>query len=173
MRFVYPCNIVFDEGGSMELGRGEVVNLTDGYSVTFPDVPEAITCGDSWEEAMEMAEDCLGVALGMYVRADEDLPVPGCARDGQVLVPVPLLIAAKLTIYTAMREQGVTSDTLAARLGISVEAARKLVDPRYRSHISQVESALRVVGRALIVEDCDAVPNSECEQALTAKVNSR
>ena len=172
MRFVYPCNIVFDEGGSMELGRGEVVNLTDGYNVTFPDVPEAITCGWTWEEALEMAEDCLGVALGMYVRADKDLPVPGCARDGQVLVPVPLLIAAKLTIYTAMREQGVTGDALAARLGVSVEAAQRLVDPRYRSHISLVESALRVLGRALVVEDCDAVPDFEREQALTARVIS-
>ena len=166
MKYVYPSNIVRDEEERMTTGR-------EAYNVTFPDVPEAITCGWSWEEALEMAEDCLGVALGMYVKADEDLPVPGYARDGQVLVPVPLLIAAKLTIYTAMREQGVTRDALAARLGVSVEAAQKLVDPRYRSHISQVESALRAVGRALVVEDCDAVPNSERDQALTAKVNSR
>ncbi len=171
MRFVYPCNIVFDEGGPMELGGGEVVTLTAGYCVSFPDVPEALTSGETWEEAVLMAEDCLGVALGMYVRANEDIPVPGCARDGQVLVPVPLLVAAKLTIYTAMREQGVTRDALAARLGISMEAVRKLVDPRYRTHISQVESALRVVGRALVVEDCDAVPNPVREQALTAKAN--
>ena len=145
----------------------------EAYNVTFPDVPEAITCGWSWEEAIEMAKDGLGVALGMYVRDDQDLPVPSGARDGQVLVPVPLLVAAKLTVYTAMREQGVTRDALAAKLGISVEAARRLVDPRYRSHFSQVESALRAVGRALVVEDCDAVPNAEREQALTAKVNSR
>ncbi len=171
MRFAYPCDIEFDEGGPMELGKGEVVNFTEGYSVTFPDVPEAITGGDTWEEAVEMAEDGLGVALGIYVDADKDLPVPGCVRDGQVLVPVPLLVAAKLTIYTAMREQGMTRDALAARLGISVEAARKLVDPRYRSHVSQLESALRVVGRALIVEDCDAVPQPEREKALTATAN--
>ena len=172
MRYVYPCDIVFDEEGPMELGGGEVVNLTAGYSVTFPDVPEAITGGWSWEEALEMAEDCISVALGMYVRADEDLPVPGRARDGQVLVPVPLLVAAKLTLYTAMREQGLTRDDLAAKLGTSVDSARKLVDPRYRSHVSQIESALRVVGRALIVEDCDAVPQVERERALTEKVHS-
>lgn len=172
MRFVYPCNIEFDEGGPMELGEGEVVNFSEGYSVTFPDVPEAITCGDTWEEAVEMAEDCIGVALGMYVRDDKDLPVPGCAQDGQVLVAVPLLVAAKLTIYTAMREQGVTRDALAGELGISVEAVRKLVDPRYRSHVSHLERALRVVGRALIVEDCDAVPQIEREQASPEKVHS-
>lgn len=165
MKYVYPSSIVRDEEEQLTTGR-------EAYNVTFPNVPEAITCGWSWEEALEMAEDCLGVALGMYVRDDKDLPVPGCAQDGQVLVPVPLLVAAKLTLYTAMREQGVTRDALAAELGISVDAVRKLIDPRYRSHLSQVESALRVVGRALIVEDCDAVPQIEREQALTEKVHS-
>ena len=99
MRYVYPSSIVLDEEERMTTGRV-------AYGVTFPDVPEAITCGWSWEEAIEMAEDCLGVALGMYVKANLDLPKPSPVRDGQVLVPVPLLVAAKLTIYTAMREQG-------------------------------------------------------------------
>ncbi len=172
MRFAYPCNIVFDEGGPVELGRGEVVNLSDGYSVTFPDVPEALTSGDSWEEALEMAEDCIGVALGMYVKAGEDLPTPSPARDGQVLIPVPFLVAAKLTIYTAMREQGITYADMASKLSLDEDAVRKLVDPRYRTHISQIERALRVVGRALVVEDCDAVPTIGREQELVAQVNS-
>ncbi len=164
MKYLYPSNIVRDEEEQLTTGR-------EAYNVTFPDVPEAITGGWSWEEAVELAEDCLGVALGMYVTDDKDLPVPGCAQHGQVLVAVPLLVAAKLTIYAAMREQGMTRDALAARLGISVEAAHKLIDPRYRSHVSHLESALRVLGRALIVEDCDAVPQPEREKALTATAN--
>ena len=173
MRFAYPCNIVFDEGGSMEIGREtDVVSFREGYSVTFPDVYGANTGGHSWEEAIEMAEDGLGVALGMYVKAGEDLPTPSRVRDGQVLVPVPLLVAAKLTLYTAMRQQGITNDALASRLGLGVDAVQKLVSPRYRSHISQLERALRAVGRALVVEDCDAVPNTGREQELMAQVNS-
>lgn len=35
----------------------------DEYNVTFPDVPEAITCGDSVEQAVEMAQSALGLAL--------------------------------------------------------------------------------------------------------------
>lgn len=34
-----------------------------GYVVTFPDIPLAITQGDSMEEAYEMAFDVLGLAL--------------------------------------------------------------------------------------------------------------
>ncbi len=36
----------------------------EAYVVTFPDIPEAITGGDSWDEALAMAEDGLGLALG-------------------------------------------------------------------------------------------------------------
>ena len=83
------------------------------------------------EEALEMAEDCLGVALGMYVRADEDLPVPGCARDGQVLVLCPSSSRAKLTIYTAMREQGVyqryPGRQIGHKCGSSAEARRSAI----------------------------------------------
>ena len=165
MRYAYPSNIVLDEEERMTTGRV-------AYGVTFPDVPEAITCGWSWEEAIEMAEDGLGVALGMYVKAGEDLPTPSPVRDGQVLVPVPLLVAAKLTLYTAMRQQGITNDVLASRLGLGVDAVQKLVSPRYRSHVSQLERALRVVGRALVIEDCDAVPTIGREQELIAQVNS-
>lgn len=171
MRYAYPCNIEFDQGGPMEVG-GEVLHFTEGYAVSFPDVPEALTSGDTWEDAIEMAEDCLGVAMNFYVQDDEDLPTPSPLKEGQVLIPVPFLVAAKLTVYTAMRNQGVTNAELASRLDISEDAARKLVSPRYRTHLSHVESALRALGRALVVDDCDAVPAQPRQPALAAQVNA-
>ena len=146
MRYAFPCNIIRDEEEQRATGR-------EAYNVTFPDIPEAITCGWSWEEALEMAEDCLGVALSFYVDRREDIPSPSPVSRGQVLVPVPLIVAAKLTLYTAMRRQGITNVALAARLGVQENAVRRLVNPNHRSHISQVEKALRAVGRSLVVED--------------------
>ena len=173
MRFAYPCNIEFDEGGPMEIGsESDVVNFSEGYSVTFPDVYGANTCGDSWEEAIEMAEECLGLALGFYVEANLDLPTPSPAKDGQVLAPVPFLVAAKLTIYTAMREQGITYAAMASKLGLDEDAVRKMVDPTYRTHVSRLERALRILGRALVVEDCDAYPSIVREEALVAQTNA-
>ncbi len=146
MYYAFPCDIVRDEEEARETGR-------EAYGVTFPDVPPAITCGWSWQEALEMAEDCLGVALSIYVKQDEDIPVPSPLQEGQVLIPVPIIVASKLTLYAAMREQGLTNVALAARLGLSEGAVRRLVNPLHRSHISQVEKALKAVGRALVVED--------------------
>ena len=45
-----------------------------GYTVTFPDVEEAVTYGDTLEEAVEMAKDCLGLCLETRESEGEDLP---------------------------------------------------------------------------------------------------
>lgn len=45
------------------------------YNVTFPDLPEAITCGDSLEHAIEMAKECLGLCLEVRKDNNEEVPV--------------------------------------------------------------------------------------------------
>ena len=139
MRYAYPCVLTPEEDG--------------GFSVSFPDVPEALTCGDDRDKALMMAEDALAVALAGYVHARWDIPVPGTVFSGQELVAVPPIVAAKLALYSAMRGQGITKVALAARLGLSESAVRKLLNPDHRSHISRVDQALRAVGRCLVVED--------------------
>ena len=138
MIYAYPCQLTLDEDG--------------GLVATFPDVPEAITGGRNRGEAMAMAEDALATALAGYVHEKWDIPAPSEAADDQVSVPVPTVVAAKLALYTAMRAQRITKVELAERLGVSESAVRKLVNPDHRSHMSQVQKALRAVGRSLKVE---------------------
>ena len=159
MRYAYPCIIVRDEEEERASGR-------EAYTVTFPDVYGANTCGWSWEEALEMAEDCLEVALGMHVKAREDLPAPSTLAEEQISVSVAPIVAAKLALYSAMREQRVTDAALADRLGLQENAVRQLLDPGHRSHMTSVEKALRAVGRSLVVEDRAAVQYPETSSAL-------
>ena len=49
-------------------------NEDGGYTVWFPDVPEAMTQGNDLREAMEMAADVLGLSLEEYARARRDAP---------------------------------------------------------------------------------------------------
>ena len=65
---------------------------------------------------------------------------------------MPTVAAAKLALYSAMKAQRITKVELAGRLGISESAVRKLANPDHRSRISQVQKALRAVGRSLQVE---------------------
>ncbi len=138
MIYAYPCQLTSDEDGSLV--------------VMFPDVPEAITGGRDRSEALAMAEDALATALAGYVHEKWDIPPPSEAGVGQVSVPVPTVVAAKLALYSAMRAQRITKVELADRLGVSESAVRKLTNPDHRSHISQVQKALRAVGRSLKVE---------------------
>ena len=138
MLYKYPCQLIPDEDG--------------GLVATFPDVPEAITGGIDRSEALSMAEDALATALAGYVHSNLDIPTPSEAVEGQVSVPVPTVVAAKLALYTAMRVQRITKIELARRLGVSEAAVRKLTNPDHRSHMSQVQKALRAVGRKLTVE---------------------
>ena len=141
MRYAFPCDIMPDS----EEDR-------DAYVVTFPDVYGATTGGWSWDEAVTLAEDALAAALAMYVKSRKGIPAPSPLVDGQVLIPVPAIVAAKLALYTALREQGISNVALADRLGLTENAVRRLIDPDHRSHINQVEKALRAVGHALVVE---------------------
>ena len=138
MIYAYPCNLTPDEDG--------------GLVATFPDVPEAITGGGDRTEALEMAEDALASALAGYVHAKRGIPAPSEPSGGQVPVPVPSIVAAKLALYSAMKAQRVTKVELAGRLGVSEAAARKLANPDHNSRMGQLHNALRVMGLSLTVE---------------------
>ncbi len=141
MQYAYPCNLIPDRE------EGE------GFIVTFPDVPGAITGAQTREESLFLAEDALVAMLAVYVQQQREIPRPSPVADGQELVAVPPIAAAKLALYMAMREQGITGDALATRLGLSDSAIHKLLDPDCYSHISQIMRALRNVGRSLVIED--------------------
>lgn len=135
-RLAYPVNLEVQEDGSV--------------LVSFPDIPEALTEGATKEEALEEAEDCLVAALGGYIQARHVIPRPS-PPHGRALVPLPALVGAKAVLYCAMRDEGIGNTALAVRLGVSEGAVRRLVDLDHRSHIGQVEAALRALGRRLVI----------------------
>jgi len=47
-----------------------------GYSVFFPDIDGCYTCGDSLEDAMDMAEDALSLVLYTYETDGKTIPTP-------------------------------------------------------------------------------------------------
>jgi antitoxin HicB len=142
MQYVYPVRLDPEPDGS-------------AVNVSFPDVPEALTWGDDDAEALVLAEDCVTAALRGYIKRGLPIPRPTPAR-GRPTVTLPPLVAAKLALYEAMRAQGVGSEDLARRLGIAEAAMRRLLDLDHRSHIDQVEAALRCLGKRLEVSVRDA-----------------
>ncbi len=125
---------------------------SDGFAVNlrFPDVPGARTWGDDEAEALSLAEDCLVTALHGCVRFGEPIPKPGPAR-GRPMISVPPLVAAKLALYSAMRERGVSAPELARHLGVSEKAVRALLHLKRRTYLGLLEQALAELGVRLEV----------------------
>lgn len=127
-----------------------------GFVVTFPDVPEAITQGDDEIESYINGQDALVTALEMYVDANEDLPVPSRPKRGQATQSPPALAALKLSLYQAMREQGVRKSELARRLGWHMPQVDRLLDLSHASRMDQLEAAARALGKSISAELLDA-----------------
>lgn len=151
MMNVYPCKLVPDEEG--------------GFVATFPDVRGAVAGGRSRAEALAMAESALAAALAGHVYQRWEIPTPSPAVDGQELVAVRPATAAKLALYTAMRQQRITTEELAARLRVTKAAARKLVNPRHCSPIDRVETALRAIGRSLVIGDREVTHAGQAQRS--------
>lgn len=60
--------------------------ISDGFVVTFRDVPEAITQGDNFLEAVEMAQDALQTAMEFYDEDNKPRPAPSEPQQGDVLI---------------------------------------------------------------------------------------
>lgn len=126
------------------LGNGDVM-------VTFPDIPEAITCGDTTALALEWAQDALHVALAGYMDDHRDIPPASAPKPGQpTVVPAPLA-QIKLAIYQALRDQGVSRLHFDRLLHCDARQVRRILDLDHQSTMGQLMDAAAVLGFRLDV----------------------
>src|ERR1700753_3469746 len=80
----------------------------DGFLVGFPDVPEALTEGETVEDAVRQSEDALAVALDGYLSAGRDFPLRTevlSASATVVEIPIRPIVAARWLLIGEMRRQ--------------------------------------------------------------------
>jgi antitoxin HicB len=122
-----------------------------GSTITFRDVPEAITEGDTREEALPRAEDALDSALAMYIAALEPLPTSSDPKADEETVLLSALGMAKAALYDAAREHGVGRAELARRLRWPLPQVSRLLDRRHASRMEHVEAAFAALRLRLII----------------------
>jgi antitoxin HicB len=122
-----------------------------GFVVTFPDIPEAITQGETAEEALKMAQDALETALDFYFDDRRAVPAPSKPKRGQRLVTLPVSIEAKVLLLNEMIRQRVRPAELARRLRTTPQAVNRLVNIRYVSKIDGIAGAMAALGKSLEV----------------------
>jgi antitoxin HicB len=122
-----------------------------GFTVTFRDVPEAITEGDTLDEAEAGAVEALETALSFYVDDRKPFPKPTAPKRGERIVHLSALGMAKTALYDAMRAENVSRAELARRLSCHLEQVARLLDLTHASKFEQLERALAAVNRKMIV----------------------
>jgi len=120
-----------------------------GFVVTFRDIPEAITEGESVEGAMIQARDALETALDFYFNDRRELPAPSKARRGERLIELPASLSAKVLLLNEMVRQRVRPADLARRLHTTPQEITRLTDVRHRTRIDSIAAALQALGKHL------------------------
>jgi antitoxin HicB len=126
------------------------------WVVKFPDLKGTNTGADTLDGAIEEAADCLGSYLAMLIADRKPIPEPSAAKGKQRLIAVPLWIAPKVALYRALQEQRISNSELARRLGVRETIVRRMLDPDHATRPSRLESALRAVGKRLLIAIDDA-----------------
>jgi antitoxin HicB len=120
-----------------------------GFTVTFPRLP-GVSFGKTRVEALLQAEDLLEEIVLGFMAHGEEIPAPPPAR-GRSLISLPALTTAKLEAYRAMRDAGLSKSALAAKLGWEPSQVTRLFDGHHASRLDQIEAALAVLGRRLVI----------------------
>jgi antitoxin HicB len=120
-----------------------------GFIVTFPDFPEAITQGDSIEDALIHAADVLESVLDYYIEDGLPIPAPSKPKRGQHLIELPASYAAKVLLLNEMATQKVRPAELARRLNVTPQEVTRLIDLRHTSRIDGIAAALKALGKTM------------------------
>lgn len=123
--------------------------------VTFPDVPEAITQGESLSECIEQAADALEEAIVGRMNTGMELPRPSKPQKGQFWIPVPSQTAFKAALYEEIKSEAVSKVELAARLGVDEKEVRRLLDPHHPSKLPRIAEILERVGKHIVITVSD------------------
>ncbi len=135
--------------------RGYPVNLRkDGKFIlaTFPDIPEANTCGLDRAEALAMAKEALQVAMDFYFEDQRPGPPPSQPKRGQAVVELRVSVAAKVPLLNEMLRQKVRPIELARRIGTTKQEVNRFTDLKHATKIDRIDAALRALGKRVVLD---------------------
>ena len=121
------------------------------WLVRFPGIPEALTEGETQQEARANARDCVITALEGYMKAGRPLPRAGTGHSGADRAVLPSLVTAKLAVYETMRARRWSKVRLAKELGMSENSVRRLLDLDHSSHMWIIDEALAKMNAELSI----------------------
>jgi antitoxin HicB len=121
----------------------------DGFAVSFPDIPEALTGAPTRAEALDLAVDALTTAMDSYFEDRRPVPAPSAVKRGQVIVDLPPSVGAKVLLLNEMLRQQVKPSELARRMKVRPQEVNRLTDLHHPTKIDTISQALLAIGKRL------------------------
>jgi antitoxin HicB len=124
-----------------------------GYSVSFPDFPEAFTQGENGVDAFDQAIDCLEEAVANRIALKMEIPAPTASKNKRnvILIPLTARAAVSAALYEGMKNLSFSRVQLAAIAGVDEKQVRRWLDPFHSSRYRSAEEALAAVGKRIVV----------------------
>lgn len=140
MKIWYPCNIEKDSDKK--------------YFVTFPDFPEALTEGDTEEEALFNASEALTLTLEGRAEEGMVIPLPPQTEFERMVYPSSRVQAALLVRFS---RKGRKKADIARSLGTSWPVVSNMEDLHHWTTLRQLDKTASILGKRLVVSFEDNV----------------
>lgn len=138
MNVLYPAQIAFDKSDNR-------------FFVQFLDIPEAVTEGETEEEAFFNASEALTLAIEGRLEEGMEVPQPSQCKNQQKLISPSVRAQASLLIRWAKLAGEHTTSEIARSLNTSWPAVSRLEDPKHWPSLRQLEKIAHVLGQQLII----------------------
>lgn len=133
--FNYPAKFAKDADG--------------GYSVTFRDIPEAVSQGDTLAEAKAAAADALVTAMDFYFEDNRQVPKASKVQKDEEFVELPVSVATKVQLLNTMIENRYRPIDLAKAMGMKPQEINRIINVKHATKIDTIAAAFRAMGKSL------------------------
>ncbi len=138
MKLVYFAEIKTDEDGR--------------YFVSFPDLEEAITEGETLEEALFNAQEVLTLTLESRVDEGLEIPEPREHMNKSFYQVAPASrVQAAILMRLARQEKNKSLSELARILKTSWPAVQRLENPHHSPNLKRLDQAAAALGKNLVL----------------------
>ena len=138
MKVSYPAKFTFDSDDNR-------------YLVEFIDLPEAITEGESLEEAFFNASEVLTLSIEGRLEENLEIPKPSSKKKGYEMIAPSVCAQSALLIRWIKAERNQTTAEIARGLQTSWPAANRLENPKHWPSLRQLEKVAGTLGQQLVI----------------------
>lgn len=127
----------------------EIHDDPDGLWLSAPDIERLYGVGDTMAQAMSSALDGIETAFSLYVEEGARIPLPSEPAEGQAILYLPALVAAKVAFWNAFFDSGMSKVEFSQRMGVKRVQVNRMIDFLRHSKIEHLERGLAVLGQRI------------------------